>query len=340
MTEADGGSRLGTGKTVKILAGFVLALVLIYLLGVAVGWESTIERLRGAHLGWVAAACASTVLCLLVWALMWQRILVAMDVRVGYAHLVVTYFAATFTNYVTPMGQAGGEPVIAYILSRDSDAGYEKSLASVVTADVLRLLPFFNAAAVGVAYLLLGSGLPGHLFGVAVVLGVLGVTLPVVVVAGWRYRRAVRGYVLRFAEPVATRTGRFSLDGLAERIDRLYGSVGQVADSPRTLLVSAALAYVGWILFALPLYFAALAINVPVPLVLVAFIVPATVVVSFTPLPGGLGAIEGALVVLLTALVSVSSADALAVTTVYRLASYWLVVFVGGVAAFWVVARV
>jgi uncharacterized protein (TIRG00374 family) len=337
VTDDDGG--VGLRKLLKILVGFGVALVLVYLLGVAVGWETTIERMRDAHLGWVAAAFASTVACLCVWALMWHRILAAMDVSVGYGHLVVTFFAASFTNYVTPMGQAGGEPVIAYILSRDTDAGYEQSLASVITADVMRLLPFFNAAGVGLAYVLINSRLPGNLENLAVALAFLAVSLPVIVVAGWRYRRAVRGYVLRLAEPVADRTERFSVDGLAESIDRLYGSVGQVADSPRTLLVAVALGYVGWILFALPLYFSALAIDVPIPLVLVAFLVPATVVVSFTPLPGGLGAIEGTLVVLLTALVAVSSADALAVTTVYRLASYWLVVLVGGIAALWVVAR-
>jgi len=323
----------------KIAIGFGVATVLVYLLGSAVGWDETVDSLAGAHLGWVAAAFASTVVCLCVWALMWHRVLAAMEVSVGYGHLLVTFFAATFTNYVTPMGQAGGEPIIAYILSRDTEADYEQSLASVITADVLRILPFFNAVGVGLGYLLLNSGLPESLEGVALVLTALGVSLPVVVVAGWRYREGIRGYALRFVSPLARHTDRFSVDSLADRIDRLYESVGQVADSPRTLAVSVALAYLGWVLFALPLYFSALALDLRVPLVLVAFLVPATVVVSFTPLPGGLGAIEGALVVLLTALVAVSSADALAVTTVYRLASYWLVVLVGGVAALWVVGR-
>jgi uncharacterized protein (TIRG00374 family) len=337
VTDDEG--RVGLRKLAKILVGFAVALVVVYLLGATVGWEKTLDRLSGARLGWVAAACASTLVCLLVWALMWHRILAAMDVSVAYSHLVVTFFAATFTNYVTPMGQAGGEPIIAYILSRDTEAGYEKSLASVVTADVLRLLPFFNAAGVGLAYVLVESRLPRRLEGIALVLATLAVIIPVAVVVGWRYRSAVRGYALRLAAPVARRTDRVSVDGVAESIDRLYEAVDRVADSPRTLLVCVALAYAGWILFALPLYFSALALGVPVPLVLVAFLVPATVVVSFTPLPGGLGAIEGTLVVLLTALVSVASADALALTTAYRLASYWLVVLVGGLAALWVVAR-
>jgi uncharacterized protein (TIRG00374 family) len=105
-------------------------------------------------------------------------------------------------------------------------------------------------------------------------------------------------------------------------------------------LLSVVLAYIGWILFALPLYFSGIALDLPVSLLLVFFVVPATIVVSFTPLPGGLGAIEGALVLLLTALAAFSAGEALAITTVYRLTSYWIVVAVGGIAAIWVTARV
>ena len=93
-------------------------------------------------------------------------------------------------------------------------------------------------------------------------------------------------------------------------------------------------------LFALPLYFSGIALDLSVSLLVVFFVVPATVVVSFAPLPGGLGAIEGALVLLLTALAAMSAGEALAVTTLYRLTSYWLVVGVGGIAALWVTARV
>ena len=45
------------------------------------------------------------------------------------------------------------------------------------------------------------------------------------------------------------------------------------------------------------------------------------------------------LVVLLGALTMLSASEALAVTTVYRLTSYWFVVAVGGLAALWVLAR-
>ena len=125
----------------------------------------------------------------------------------------------------------------------------------------------------------------------------LAVALPVDVVALWRYRAAVRRVVLRAAAPVARRTGRIDLDDVRDRIDRLYAAVERITGFRRALTVAVGFAYVGWVFFALPLYLSGLALSLPVPALLVAFLVPA----GSTPTPGGLAAIEGTLVVLLGA---------------------------------------
>jgi len=340
IAEEDDDAGFGYRRVAKFVVGFGVAVLLVYLLGVAVGWGETVERLRTANFGWVALACASSLLCLAVWGKMWQVVLEAVGVSVTYRKVVVTFFAASFANYVTPMGQAGGDPLIAYVLSRDTEASYEQSLASVVITDVLRLLPFFTVAGLGLLYLLINGGLPEVVETVAVALAALAIGLPTLLFVGWWYRLSVRGAVISLASPVARRTGRVSLESLRERIDSLYDSLELIADSRKAVVLSVVLAYVGWILFALPLYFSGFALDLPLSLLLVFFVVPATVVVSFTPLPGGLGAIEGALVLLLTALAAMSAGEALAVTTVYRLASYWIVVAVGGLAALWVTARI
>lgn len=337
--EGSGKLSISPRRALKILLGFLVATLLVYLLGTVVGWEETVKRVRVAHLGWVAAACISTLACLALWGKMWQEILEAVGVSVAYKKLVVTFYAATFTNYVTPMGQVGGEPLIAYILSRDTEATYEESLASVVATDALRLLPFFTATGIGISYLLFSITLPEVVERLAVFLAVLAIALPTLAFAGWRYRLSVKSGIVTVLTPLASRTDLVTLDGIRGRIDRLYGSIELIASSRRRVLTSIGLAYVGWILFALPLYFSSVALDLPLSLLLVAFLVPATIVVSFTPLPGGLGAIEGSLILLLTTLTAFTAGEALAVTTVYRLTSYWIVVVVGGLAALWVTAR-
>lgn len=323
----------------KTGVGFLVAGLLLYLVATGLGIERLSEVLADAELRWIAAGCLSTLLCLCFWGKAWQVVLREVDIEVSYGRLVVTYFAATFANYVTPLGQAGGEPFIAYVLSRDTGASYEDSLASVVTADLLNLLPFFTFAAGGLSFLLLRAELPTATRPLAFGLLALALGVPAIAVSGWWFREQVRGGVVRLVTPVARRTSRLSVESVRRRIDDLYAAFGRIAQDPVALVEAVFFAYVGWVFFALPLYFAGLALNLPVDPLLMLFIVPASTLAGLTPSPGGLVGVELALVGLLVALTPVGAAAALAIALIYRLASYWFALVVGGGAALLVVGR-
>ncbi|NHN43621.1 flippase-like domain-containing protein [Halorubellus sp. JP-L1] len=322
-------------------AGFLIAFALLAILANAVGWREALGELRQANPLFVALGCLSTALGLMAWGKAWQVVLRVGDIDAPYRKLVVTYFAATFANYVTPLGQAGGEPFIAYVLSRDTEANYEQSLASVVTADLLNLLPFFNFAAVGTAYLVLSSGFGGSgtANGLAVALGAMAVGVPAAVWAGWHWRAGVESIVLAIVRPLSNVTARVTVDGARNRIQRFYESVERIAAEPRQLLVALAFSYVGWFLFALPMWFAVQAVDAPVGLLMVLFIVPASTIAGLVPTPGGLAAVEGALVGLLVSLTATTNGTAAAVATLYRLESYVFAIVLGGIAAVWVTYR-
>ncbi|MFC4552164.1 MULTISPECIES: lysylphosphatidylglycerol synthase transmembrane domain-containing protein [Halorussus] len=323
----------------KILVGFVVAGVLVYLLGVVAGWGRVINALEQAEYKWVAVACLSSVVGLLAWGRAWQIVLAELDVEVPYRRLSVTYLAATFANYVTPMGQAGGEPFIAYILSKDTEASYEDSLASVVTADLLNLLPFFNFAAIGLVYILLRTPMSEGVETLAQGLAVMAFGVPALVYVGWRRRKGVEKVVLSVVRPVTNYTDRITVAGARRRIEEFYRSLERIAEEPRSLLHALVFSYIGWVFFAMPLYFSGLALDLPITLVLVLFIVPASTLAGLTPLPGGMAGVEAALVILLVALAPIPKGPALAATILYRFASYFFVLGVGGLATFWVIAR-
>ena len=324
----------------KIAIGFVVAGVLVYLLGYVVGWRSVGQALAGANGRWLVIACASTLVGLVAWSKAWQVVLGVVGIHVTFRRLIVTYFAATFANYVTPFGQAGGEPFIAYVLSQDTDASFEDSLASVVTADLLNLLPFFNFAAIGLAVLLLRARLPDVIRPLAFGLTAIAVAVPAIAYVGWNHRQGVENAVLRLLAPIVGRTKRFSVDGIRHRIDRFYESLELIAADPRNLLYALVFSYTGWVFFALPLYLASLTLNLPIDPLLILFIVPASTIAGLVPTPGGLAGVEATLVALLLALVPpLTGGEAFAIATVYRIASYWFALGVGGLASFYVIAR-
>jgi hypothetical protein len=324
----------------KTGAGFVIAVLLLALVAAGIGVERVARTLADAKLRWLAAGCLSTLVGLLFWGKAWQVVLAVVGVDVGYRRLSVTYLAATFANYVTPLGQAGGEPFIAYVLARDTEASYEDSLASVVTADLLNLLPFFSFAAIGMSVLLLRAELPAVVR--PLVFGLLGLAIgvPAVAVAGWTFRRPIQRGLVRLSAPVVSRTDRFSLAGVRRRIDDLYAAFERIAADRRALVYALSFSYLGWVFFALPLYFAGRTLGLPIDLLVVLFVVPASTLAGITPSPGGLGGVELALVGLLLALVpALSWPEAYGVSLVYRIASYWFALAVGGGAALWVVRR-
>ncbi|MFB6174339.1 MAG: YbhN family protein [Halobacteriales archaeon] len=332
--------RFDRRSVAKILGGFLVAGGLVYLLGSVAGWAEVRRTLRDARVRWLAVACLSTLLGLAAWSQAWRVVLGCIGIEVPRGHLVVTYLAATFANYVTPFGQAGGEPFIAYVLSQDTGASYEDSLASVVVTDLLNLLPFFNFAALGFAVLVWRARLPDAIRPLSYGLTALAVGVPVLAYVGWNHRQGVEAAILRLLSPLVGRTKRFAVEDIRARIDRFYASLEIIADEPREVLYTLVFSYTGWVFFTLPLYFGALTLGLPLDPLLVLFIVPASTIAGLVPTPGGLGGVETALVALLVALApAIGTGEAFALATVYRVASYWFAVGVGGLGALYVVAR-
>ena len=335
----DSADALDRRSMAKAVVGFTIAIVLLYFLGSAVGWGDILDALARADLRWVAIACLSTCGYLLAWTKTWQVVLDAGGISIPYRELVPTYLAATFANYTTPFGQAGGEPFIAYVLSADTHASYEESLASVSTADLLNLLPFFTFAGVGLAALAITGTVPPGARSILVGLAAIAIGVPALVYGAWRRRDLVENILTTLAHPVTKRTDRIAMAQVNARIDSFYDQLARIADEPRDLLVGLVYSYLGWVFFAAPLYFAALALGLPVDPLLVAFLVPASSLAGFVPTPGGLGGVSTALVALVVALTPVGAGPAAALALLYRATSYVFALAVCGPTALYVTAR-
>jgi hypothetical protein len=332
-TEADTDVGFDRSTWMKIGVGFVAAAILLYLFGTVIGWSEILDTLGRASLWWIALACLSSAVCLIIWAKSWDVILDLLGVEIPFRSLVPTYFAATFADYVTPFGKAGGGPFIAYVLSTDERANYQESLAGVVTADLLNLLPFFTFAGIGFVALALTGSIPPNTTALVYGLAMLAFLIPVLIYLSWRKETLVERFVVRLATPVAERTDRVSLESLRDRIDEFYRRIDVISDRPKLLGYTLVFAYVGWMFFAAPLFLAGKSIGVPLDPLLVLFIVPASTLAGISPTPGGLGGVEAAIVALLVGLTPTAPATAAAIALLYRVASYWFVVLVSGLAA-------
>jgi uncharacterized protein (TIRG00374 family) len=285
-------------------------------------------------------AIGFALLWLVAWGLMLRTVLGAVGVHVSTTTSFFVHVTAVFANNVTPFAQAGGGPVTALLVSKVSDAPYEKSLAGIASVDVLNSVSSIGLMTLGVAIYAGSVTLdPGLYLTVISTLAFAVITL-VVFLLLWQYRTALTG---RVAAAVSTIIGwvrwgplgsrSLSETDVADRMRGFFGSVERVASNRRGVAVALALSTVGWLLQAVALVTAFAALGEGLPFAIALFVIPLSNLAGVTPLPGGLGGIEAALVALLVPTTGISAAVVTAAVLLFRVTVYWIPVALGGTSA-------
>ncbi|MEF8774869.1 MAG: lysylphosphatidylglycerol synthase transmembrane domain-containing protein [Halobacteriales archaeon] len=322
-----------------VVLGFLGSLLLLGALLSVVG----IARIRAALatadrrlFAVVAAFALAQVFC---WGLALRTVLGTLGVRVTRRLSFLLYGAATFSNNVTPFGQAGGEPVTALVIDRSTGSSYETGLAAIATVDALHVVTSLTVAVAGVFGVALTVAWNRQLRTVSLAALALAAVAALVGVALRRYSEGLWVALDRAVVGIADRTGAVlpwvppDLGRRAsEALSRFAGELGRIAGDRRVLAVALAFSGLGWLAKVGALSVALLSVDAPVPLATLLLIVPAAKVAGFAPLPGGFGSIESALVALLVATTPVGAAAATAAVLVHRAGTYWLPLVVGGAA--------
>jgi uncharacterized protein (TIRG00374 family) len=320
------------------VVGFAAALLVLAILVYVAGVEETIGTLQQADPGLSAVVLGLAVVWLSAWGLSLHTVLGAMDAPLSATRSILVFSAAMFANNITPFGQAGGEPVSAFLISEATDAEYETGLAAIASVDTLHFVPSIGIAVVGVASLLLRSVPLGRQFVVAIVaIVVLVAVFVAAVVLGYRYRHRIEHIVGRALTPIVQ--GLYRLiptrsppdpAAIQGRVDGFFSAIDRIAADRQAIVLASAFSAAGWLALSTALWVAVLAVGVDVPLAAALVVTPIGSIAGVTPLPGGSGAVEGAFAALLTSLGGISSGAAVAAVFIHRVATYWLPTFVGG----------
>lgn len=319
------------GASIALLVGSLFALDPTALL----------EQLVRTDLGVFALGLPAVLLSLVCWSQAFRRLLAASGGPLSSRRAFFAYGTAMFGKQVLPMGQAGGPAIMAYTFDREVSLGYNRTFAVVSVAEFLSVTASSTLAVVGVVYLLLyTSTVPGIR---VLQFGVLVFAAAIVLFAAvfWYRRntveRAVAGTAVLLRLSVGRLSRRLGAALAPERVDaeigRYYETVDEVVADRRAVLVAYGLIQTGWVLFTVPLYTGALALGIRLPIALVLFVVPAAGLATVAPLPGGLGGFEIVLGAILVALTGHELALVAAIVLLYRLCSYWFMVFVGGASS-------
>jgi uncharacterized protein (TIRG00374 family) len=272
------------------------------------------------------------------WGLALWNVLRALEIDLPLHTSLLVNAAGAFANHVTPFGQAGGEPVTAWLLTMTADTDYEVSLASITSLDAINIVPSLAFAALGSLYYVTTTTTNGELG--LLPMGVIGAALvaPVVVFLAWRNRTAIQQRLSVFG-PAAHRVASAiplvpipDLETVRTRVAGFTAALGRVAVSRKRLTAAIGCSALGWAFQAVGLWVTFLALNSFVPLYVPFFVLPLGKVGSVFPTPGGLGGTEAINVTLLSVLTAASVPTIAAAVTIHSLGGYLLTSSVGAAA--------
>lgn len=324
----------------RIVGGFVVAFLILAVFLYAVGVEEVFGTFSRANVPVFFLGIVSAFIALSCWGWVWGQVLDVADHGISRIRIGLIFLGGMFANYVTPFGQVGGEPFIALVLSKHSGMDYDRSLAGVIAADVINLIPFFSFGVVGFAYFVSENSVTDALTTYALAFVIALVISVGLIVSVWRYRNVVEFLVVEVAAVGRVSFGRVS-DSVGEKLaeEKIRGHVKEffvmtdfIWENRRKMLPAVVFGHIGWFFTILPLYTSSLSLGYEIPLLLAMLIVPLSGIAGYLPLPGGLGGVEVTIAVLVSSLTPLGLATASAVVLLYRVCTYWFVLLVGGVS--------
>lgn len=324
---------------VRVAIAFFIALLVLGLFILAVGWDAVFSALARASVAVYVLAFLGCVLMFLGRSIVWHLLLGTVDKRRPYWLVGGVFLTAMFAKYVTPYGQVASGIGVAAVVSRYYESAYEESLAAILSADFLNYIPYYTLGGLGLGYYLFVDGIsiplgPYLPLGTVIVAGALLIFASVwwgrttVMTAAISAGAGVRRKISRFFPEFAKRLKR---EKIVARFQGFSTTLTLLSRERSTILFAVCWAHIAWIGLAVALYFSASAVGETLPVGIVFLCLALSKLGFIMPTPGGVGGVEIALAGVLYAVSPASAATATAIAILYRFATYWFTILVGGV---------
>ena len=318
----------GTKKVLWFGISTAIILGMIYFAGV----EKFIDALSSADLVLLIPAFITGFSVLLVFAFVWYRFMRKAGMDVSYLMASRLFFAGQFMNSVTPLGQFGGEPFMAYIIQKNTDTSYEKAFSTVFSADIVNAIPVLTFVFGGTAYLILFRSINDlilqTLYAGIILTGVGGLLVYFL----WFKAGVIESKILGTLEFISDKLGRGEaiVESAEERLERVQESFATIGEEPWHLFETAVVAHLSFVLQVVCLYFILLAMGgIEIDFTPLYFVIAIAGLANFTPTPGGSGAYEATMAGILTFFLSMDTGTAVLVAITFRLTTYWPGLLVG-----------
>ena len=316
----------------KVGALLLVGVVVLIALILVVGPEQTISALKTANTNYVILAIVIQFIIMALWNTRWSIICKSLDIP----HKQLPLFAMTIVglaiNDLTPSGRSGGEPVRAYLLSKTSSTDFKQTFATVMADKLCDTFPFMVLAIFAITYLMWYMHLGTTLFSVlliALVLFIIALVFIIFISINETFGIKTIQWVFRQLRKFTSRDMDKYEDTALTSLVGFQRSLLYLMKDKKLLLIATIISFLVWFLELLRVYVVFMAFGVNVSLGMIASVFLVSSLIGIIPiLPGGLGSIDGVMI-LLYSLAGVSASISTAATLVERMISLWMVIIIG-----------
>ena len=316
----------------KVGALLAVGIIFLILMIMFVGPDQIFNALKTANIYYVIFAIIIQFIIIWLWNTRWSIICNSLDIP----HKKLPLFAMTIIglaiNDLTPSGRSGGEPVRAYLLSKSSSVEFKKTFATVMADKLCDTFPFMVLAIFAISYLMfylhLGTALFSFLL-IALLVFVLALIFIIFVCINESFGIKTIQWVFRQLRRFISKDLDKYEDTLTTSLVGFQSSLLYLMNDYKLLAMATAISFLVWFLELFRVYVVFLAFGVEVSLGMIAAVFLVSTLIGIIPiLPGGLGSIDGVMI-LLYSLAGISASVSTAATLVERMISLWMVIIIG-----------
>jgi uncharacterized protein (TIRG00374 family) len=322
------------GKMNYKRVGLLLSLGILILLAmiIFVGPDQIFSALETANIYYVLFAILVQFAILGLWNLRWSIICKALDIPHNKLSLFGMTIIGNAINDLTPSGRSGGEPIRAYLLTKSSSVEFKKTFATVMGDKIFDTFPFMVLAIFAISYIMFYLNLSTALFSllmIALIIFILALAFIIYICINESFGLKTIDWVFRQLRRFTKRDLDKYEQKATSSLVGFQSSLLYLMEDKKVLLEATIISFIVWFLELFRVYLVFLAFGVNVSLGMIASVFLVSCLIGVIPaLPGGLGSIDGVMI-LLYSMAGISASISTAATLVERMISLWMVIVIG-----------
>jgi uncharacterized protein (TIRG00374 family) len=309
--------------------GLLIMAVMLWFIGI----DRVLSALKYANILYVIFAIILEFFAYFLYTLRWEIINKMADKDLGFKKLLPMVLVSLAVNNITPSGRGGGEPVRAYLLTKEGGGPFSETFATVIADRALDTFPFIILAVITIVGLVLNLTL-NPLVVLIMVASVIAIIIVVFLIVYMSINQAFGEKITKWLIKLSIKIFRKkNPDSIRKRVT---GAIHGFQDTMRVMIKDKNIVYYAlplsffiWFVEIFRVYVVFLAFGSPVSPILIGEVFIVASLIGMIPLlPGGLGAVDGVMI-LLYATSGISPSMSAAATVIERLISFWMTTVIG-----------